>query len=170
MAKYKPSTGRIETIEEVNSALKTIGLLEHELDLIDAKSNKEISAIKERAAKDGEGKRKQIAELAAKIGAFAEYNRDELFIDKKTIELTFGTFGFRKSTSISIKTKTTVGLLEKLGLTDYIRLKKEADKEKMAELDDETLAQVDAVRKVKDTFFCEANKEEVNRDLLKSAG
>ncbi|WP_187426508.1 host-nuclease inhibitor Gam family protein [Treponema phagedenis] len=149
--------------------LKTIGLLEHELDLIDAKSNKEISAIKEKAAKDGEGKRKQIAELAAKIGAFAEYNRDELFIDKKTIELTFGTFGFRKSTSI-IKTKTTVGLLEKLGLTIIFDLKKEADKEKMAELDDETLAQVDAVRKVKDTFFCEANKEEVNRDLLKSAG
>ncbi|CEM62204.1 Putative bacteriophage Mu Gam like protein (fragment) [Treponema phagedenis] len=72
MAKYKPSTGKIETIEEVNSALKTIGLLEHELDLIDAKSNKEISAIKEKAAKDGEVKRKQIAELAAKIGAFAE--------------------------------------------------------------------------------------------------
>ena len=39
----------------------------------------------------------------------------------------------------------------------------------MAELTDEALLQVDAVRKVTDDFFCEADTEEVNKDLLKSA-
>jgi phage host-nuclease inhibitor protein Gam len=57
--------------------------------------------------------------------------------------------------------------LRKLGFSKYIRVKEEPDKEAMAELDDESLAQVDAVRKVKDAFFCEANKEEVNKELLK---
>jgi hypothetical protein len=37
----------------------------------------------------------------------------------------------------------------------------------MAVMTDEELAQVDAVRKVKDAFFCEANKEEINKELLK---
>jgi hypothetical protein len=45
--------------------------------------------------------------------------------------------------------------------------KEEPDKDAMAEMNDETLAQVDAVRKVKDDFFCEANKEEANKELLK---
>jgi phage host-nuclease inhibitor protein Gam len=52
-------------------------------------------------------------------------------------------------------------------LSRFIRVKEEADKEAMAELGDEELAQTDAVRKVKDDFFCEANREEVNRELLK---
>jgi phage host-nuclease inhibitor protein Gam len=63
--------------------------------------------------------------------------------------------------------KTTVELLKKLKLDRYILVKEEPSKEAMADLDDETLHQVDAVRKVKDDFFCEADKEEVNKELLK---
>ena len=83
-----------------------------------------------------------------------------------TVELSFGIFGYRKSTSISVR-KTTLGLLKKLSLVQYIRIKEEPDKEALAALDDDHLAQVDAVRKVKDGFFCEANREEVNKELLK---
>jgi phage host-nuclease inhibitor protein Gam len=75
-----------------------------------------------------------------------------LFKDKKTVQLSFGNFGYRKSTSISVK-KTTLELLKKLGLDRYIRVKEEPDKEAMADMDDEALAQADAVRKVKDDFF-----------------
>ena len=65
--------------------------------------------------------------------------------------------------------KTTLELLKKLSLTKCVRIKEEPNKEAMAELDDETLLQVDAVRKVTDDFFCQTNTEEVNKDLLKSA-
>jgi hypothetical protein len=51
--------------------------------------------------------------------------------------------------------------LKKLGLDGCIRIKEEPDKDAMAKLDD------DAVRKVKDEFFLEANNEEINKDLLK---
>ncbi|MDR2504412.1 MAG: host-nuclease inhibitor Gam family protein, partial [Deltaproteobacteria bacterium] len=114
----------------------------------------------------GEGIRKRILDLSALLGAYAEYNRDELFKDRKSAALSFGQFGYWKSTSISVK-KTTLELLKKLKLDKYIRVKAEPDKEAMAELGDEELARVDAVRKVKDDFFCEANKEEVNKELLK---
>jgi phage host-nuclease inhibitor protein Gam len=89
-----------------------------------------------------------------------------LFKDRKTVQVSFGIFGYRKSTTISVK-KNTIGLLKKLHLEKYIRVKEEVNKEAIAALNDESLRQVDAVRKVKDDFFCEANKEEINKDLLK---
>jgi len=165
MGRLKPSVGKIETLEDANLVLKEIGLLEREIESIDAEAHKQIAEIKANAEKQGKPVRKRIADLAALLGAFAEYNREDLFKDKKTVSLSFGCFGYRKTTSISIK-KTTVELLKRLGLHQYVRTKEEPDKEGMAALDDETLSQVDAVRKVKDDFFLEADKEEINKELL----
>jgi phage host-nuclease inhibitor protein Gam len=166
MARLKPSVKKIETIEDANLVLKEIGLLESDLDAIDSEAHKAIAEIKTDAASRGEGKRKRIAELSGLLGAFAEYNKDELFRDRKSVHLLFGVFGYRKSTSVGVK-KTTLELLKRLKFDKYIRIKEEPNKEAMVALDDEALAQVDAVRKVKNVFFCEADKEEINRELLK---
>jgi len=166
MARLKPKVEKIDTLDEANLVLKEIGLLEKELEGIDSEAHKQIAEIKADAAKQGEGIRKRIADDSALLGAYAEYNKAELFKDRKSIQLSFGTFGYRKSTSISIK-KTTLNLLKKLNLINCILVKEEPSKDAMAYLDDETLAQVDAVRKVKDDFFCEADKEEINKELLK---
>jgi phage host-nuclease inhibitor protein Gam len=168
MARYKPTPEKLESLEDANGALRELGLLEREIETVDAEAQKQIGEIKAAAAKKGEPLRKKIAELSAKIGAFAEYNRADLFKDRKSVDLTFGVFGFRKSTSISVR-KTTAALLEKLCLDRYLRIEKQPDKEAMKEMDDESLAQVDAVRKIKYDFFCEPNREEVNKDLLKQA-
>jgi phage host-nuclease inhibitor protein Gam len=166
MARLKPQLGKIETLDQANLVLKEIGLLEKELEAIDSDAHKRIAEIKADAAKQGAVIRKRIVDASARLGAFAEYNRDELFKDRKSVQLSFGSFGYRKSTSISVK-KTTLELLKKLNLINCILVKEEPSREAMANLDDETLAQVDAVRKVKDDFFCEADKEEVNKELLK---
>jgi phage host-nuclease inhibitor protein Gam len=162
----KPQVGKINSLEDANLVLKEIGLLERELESIDGEAHKQVADIKAAAVKKGEGLRKRIIDNAALLGAYAEYNRSELFKERKSVDLVFGSFGYRKSTSVSVK-KTTLELLKKLNLDKYIRLKEEADKEAMAAMTDEELAQVDAVRKVKDDFFCEANKEEINKELLK---
>ena len=52
--RYKPDTGKLNSLDDVDLALKEIGLAEKELEAIDAKAAKEIAAIKERAAKEGE--------------------------------------------------------------------------------------------------------------------
>jgi phage host-nuclease inhibitor protein Gam len=166
MARLKPQVGKINTLDEANLVLKEIGILEKELEAIDNEAHKQIALIKEDAAKKGQGIRKRITDDAALLNVFADYNKAELFKDRKSVQLSFGSFGYRKSTSISVK-KTTLELLKKLKLDKYIRVKEEPNKEEMANLDDDTLAQVDSVRKVKDDFFCEADKEEVNKDLLK---
>ena len=166
MARLKPPVGKIKTLDEANMVLKEIGILEKELEGIDADAHKRIAEIKTEAAQSGEGIRKRIAENSAVLGAYAEYNKSDLFKDRKSIQLTFGLFGYRKSTSISVK-KTTLELLKKLKLVNCIMVKEEPSKEAMAALDDDTLRQVDAVRKIKDDFFCEADKEEINKELLK---
>jgi phage host-nuclease inhibitor protein Gam len=166
MARLKPNVKKIESLEDANLTLKEIGLLERELESIDGGAHKQIAEIKTAAVKAGEPVRKRITDLSALLGAYAECNRAELFKDRKTVRVSFGMFGCRKSTSISVK-KTTLELLKKIGLEKYIRVKEEADKEAMAALDDDSLRLVDAVRKVKDDFFCEADKEEINKDLLK---
>lgn len=166
--RIKPQVGKLESLDDVNLALRDIGLKEKELDAIDSKAAKEIAEIKTRAAKDGEELRKEIAETAAKIQAYAEYNKAELFKDKKSVDLSFGKIGYRQSTKISVK-KTTLELLKKLGFKSCVRIKEECDKDAMSNLTDDDLKSVDAARKVSNDFFCEANMEEVNKDLLKQA-
>lgn len=166
--RYKPSMAKLESLEDVNLALRDIGLAEKELEAIDNEANKQIAEIKTETAKKGEKLRLRIQDLSAKIAAFAEYNKAGLFKDNKSVELSFGKFGWRKTTKISVK-KTTLELLRKMNLLKCIRTKEEPDKNAMAELTDEELLQVDAVRKVSDDFFCEADTEEVNKDLLQSA-
>jgi len=167
MGRMKPKVDKINSLEQANLVLKEISLVERELEAIDADGQKQINEIKEKTAKKGEELRKFIETCAAMVGAFAEYNKNELFAEKKTVELTFGCFGYRKSTSIHVK-KTTLDLLKNQKMFDFIRIKEEPNKEKMAELDDEKLFLVDASRKVKDEFFLEAKKEEINIELLKT--
>lgn len=167
MARLKPSLKKISSLEEADLILKELGISERELEKIDADAQKKIGDIKADAVNKGEPLRKKMTELSTLLGAYAQYNQDELFKDKKTVELTFGCFGYRKSTSISVK-KGTLDLLKKLGLGQFIRTKEEPDKDKMSDLDDETLAQVEAVRKIKNDFFCQPNREEINKELLKS--
>jgi phage host-nuclease inhibitor protein Gam len=117
-------------LEETNLVLKEIELLEGELEAVDSGANKQIADIKSAAAKEGEPKRKRVTELAGLLGAYAEYNRTELFNeDKKSVKLPFGIFGYRKSIKISVK-KSTMGLLKKLGLGGYVRIKEEPHRQR----------------------------------------
>jgi phage host-nuclease inhibitor protein Gam len=166
MARLKPQVGKIETLDQANLVLKEIGILEKELEGIDSEAHRQIAEIKEKAVHKGQDIRKRISDDSQLLSAFAAYNKDVIFKDRKSVQLSFGSFGYRKSTSISVR-KTTLELLKKLNLEKYIRVKEEPDKEAMSCMDDETLAQVDSVRKVKDEFFCEADKEEINKELLK---
>jgi len=57
--------------------------------------------------------------------------------------------------------------LEWLGLSQYIRVKIEPDKEAMLSLDDQTLEKVRAARRQREDFFVETKRELVNQELAK---
>jgi len=153
-------TKKIESMAEANDVMKEIGLLEIELSAIENDVKEKTIKLKEEGLAKATPLLQKIEELSSSIGIYAEYYKSDLFNDKKSIELTFGTFGFRKSTSISVK-KTTLELLKALKMYEHIRIKEEPNKDTLSDLTDEQLAKVDASRKVTDDFFVETNKENI---------
>lgn len=190
--RYKPENGKIESIEDVEQAFTEIRKAETELFKIDSSADVQCAKIREKAASDGEKFRNIINSAVAKIQAFADYNKDELFDKTKSVELENGIFGYRQSTKVSVK-KTTLELLHNLINTKTLQLKETTDKEEKAklkedlaklndcvkieeklqkkaigELSDTDRAEIGAVKIIEDQFFCETKKEEVNQNLLKA--
>lgn len=105
-----------------------------------------------------------------KLQVYAEANKHELFVSKKSMELTHGVIGFRLGTPAVEKSKkvTWEGVLEDLRSIDsnFVRTKQEANKELIiaSRLDAETMQKLrtiglDVVQK--ETFFVEAKSEDL---------
>jgi phage host-nuclease inhibitor protein Gam len=157
----------IKSLEEADRILKEMCEIEASIEAIDNGANEAIAAIKEVAATNGKPLRDRYKSCVKAMEAYARYFRGDLFKDKKSRELSFGTFGFRKAPDAVSCSKETADLLQNLGFVDYIRTKIEPDKEAMLSLDDETLEKVGAARKQKEDFFVETKRDLVNQELAK---
>ncbi len=162
------STAQIQNLDEANLALAEIGRLTMQLEAIDGKAAEKIGKVKEDAATKGAEARERIKDLEAGLSLYAEYNKGELFKDKKSILLSYGNIGYRLSTKVSVK-KVTLELLKKLFGGKGVRIKEEVDKEELKDWNDSDLAQVDAAKVVQDTFYYEVNREEVNKNLMRAS-
>lgn len=165
MAREKRSKPSIETIKitslsEADGLLKRISDINANLRKIEADADIKVNEIKEEMKAQAEELIEEKDRLEKSLGIYSEYNKSELFSDKKTIELTFGLFGYRQSTSISVK-QTTLELLKKHGLDDAIITKESPNKEVMRDWSEEKLKLVDAKRVVEDKFWVEAKQNEV---------
>lgn len=167
MPRVKPqSPEKINNLDEATAALKEIAILQIKLDNIDNESSKKIAEIKEKAAKQGETARDRIKQLGSSLALYADYNKPDLFSEKKSIDLNWGIIGFRLSTKVSIK-KTTLELLKKLFPGKGVKIEEKVSKDELSDWKDEDLSQVDAAKIQEDTFYYELNKEAVNKVLLK---
>ncbi|URA10526.1 host-nuclease inhibitor Gam family protein [Thermospira aquatica] len=151
----------LQTIEDVDNLLLKIARRQIEIERINADAEEKILAIKEEAKARSEKILEEITQMADSIFAYSELNKIKIFTDdKKTIELQWGMFGYRKSTKISTS-KVTLQLLKELGFTEAIRIKETVNKEEMRNWDDAKLAAVKAKKVIEDTFWYEVNKEKV---------
>lgn len=162
------STAQIRSLDDANAAIAEIGKIMLNLDAIDGKASEKIGKIKEEAAKAGEEARKRISDLENALSVYAEYNKEELFREKKSIPLSYGAIGYRASTKVSV-TRSTLELLKKLFGGKGVRIKETIDKEQLKDWQDSELAQVGAAKVQTDTFFYEVNRDEVNKRLLEAA-
>jgi phage host-nuclease inhibitor protein Gam len=159
----------IKSLEEADKILQEMCEIEAAIEAVDNQANEEIAAIKKAASEEGKPLRDRYKSCVKAMEAYATYFRGEIFKDKKSLDRTFGSFGFRKAPDSISTTKETAELLEKHGLKQYIRVKIEPDKEAMLQLDDDTLQKVGAARKVKEDFFVETKRELVNQELAKKS-
>jgi len=169
MGRYKPNVNEIQSLDDTDRILKEMCGLESEIERIDSEGDRKIAEIKAKTAEAGKAMRERVKELSASLKAYSDFNKGTLFKERKSIERSFGTFGYRKTPPKVETSRDTVELLERLGMAQYVRVKKEVDKEALLNLDDEELAKVDAARKSKEEFFVVPKREQVNKDLLEKS-
>lgn len=106
------------------------------------------------------------AELRAALAAFAKTNRAELFPKQKSLELNFGTFGFRWSNwkiRYLVKAGTIVERLKHNGHSKLIRVKETINRERVLALglDNDKLEPLGLKKTRSERFFVELKREEV---------
>lgn len=164
--RVKPEINMIKmnNLDEVDKAMHRIQDLKAGMTRMDLDAQKKIDDIRNVVGKKAKPIVEKMEALENGILAYAEYDKDKLFSKVKTIELIFGSIGFRKSTKIGIK-KTTVEKLEKHGFKNAVIVKKTPNKEVLSQWSDDKLKLVDAIRTVEDNFWYEVKEEEVTKNI-----
>lgn len=155
----------IKDLKAADTALGEIAGIKRRLAEIDQELNDGIDLLKAEAAAKAHPIQERLTGLENGLLAYAEFNQAELFAKKKSVELTFGSLGYRKSTEVKPKPKFTWKLvlekLKELSFSSAIRTKEEPNKEELRGWPEERLDLV-GVRKVpRETFWYETKEEEV---------
>lgn len=162
----QPPVVVIRDLDHANAILREIAAVKRSIGGIEGTMNAAIDRIKERSAAEREPHRKRLEMLEGGLAAFAEYQRGELFSRKRSVELLFGTFGFRRSTEIKPAAKNTLGgileALKNFGLTEAITVKESVNRDVLRDWPDERLETVGARRVEKDVFWYEPKSEELD--------
>lgn len=167
MARRKPKTlYPVKDLKAANTTMAEIGALKRRIAEFEAMMNEEIDRIKAGAEAEVAPLMQQVKEMEAGLTAFAEYNKNELFAKKRSVELDFGTLGYRRSKEIRPKPKHTLAMvlhrLKELGFNMAIRNKASVNKEELHGWPDERLDLVGARRVEKDEFWFEINEQKIN--------
>lgn len=154
--KVKDDLYTILTFDQADSHLAKLGALIGERSGYEAAANAMIDQVKTDLKKQVSPLDEKIQKHVRSLEAFCAANRSD-FGGRQSRSMLFGVVGWRKSTSITVK-KTTLQKIKDLfkqKASQYIRIKEDADKEALARLTDEQLANVDARRQHREVFFAE---------------
>lgn len=134
--------------EQVNAAIRELGVLQRELARIAADMNDELAAVKESYETDAEPRRQRVAALTQGVQIWSEANRDALTQGGKvkTAAFTTGEVAWRlRPPSVRITGKEAVlDALRRLGLKRFIRETPEVNKEAILN-DPEAVAHVPGI-------------------------
>lgn len=155
----------VKDLQEANTVLAQIGALKRQVEQINNQLGDDIDRLKADAEAKAAPLLSRLACLENGLLAYAEYNKDSLFSDRRSKELTFGLLGYRRSTEIAALPRHTMamvlGKLEELGFAAAIRISKAVNKDELRTWPDERLELVGARRVEKDTFWYEVRDEDI---------
>ena len=155
---------KMNNLGEVNQAMRRIRDMKAAMTRMDLEAQGKIDVIKNQVAKKAKPLIEKLESLENGILAYAEYDKDNLFKKIKTLELTFGFIGFRKSTKIRVK-QTTVQKLKEHGFKNAIIVKESPNKEILSQWGDDKLKIVDAKRITEDNFWYEVKEEGISKKV-----
>ena len=167
-ARSKPNPHIMESREQAEGTMAELAAIARKLDGVTVAMNTEIDTAKAKAAQASAPLEARKKELESGLAVFARLNKETYFGKEKSLNLGFGTIGFRASTKIvqqsGISAEMTLAKLNEFDLKEGVRTKEEINKEAMASWTDARLETVGLRRQKSDGFFVE-----VKRDSLPTA-
>ena len=159
-------TLKIESRDEADETLKLIAVAQGFIRDRETEADGEIAEIRQMLVAETACSRENIATAEAALEEWAAENKAALFTEPRSIEMNFGTLGFRWTpwkikTVGKLKLETILAKIRAAKLTELIRTKEEVDKEKAVNYTPEDLARCGLKKTRKDEFFYEVKKEEV---------
>jgi phage host-nuclease inhibitor protein Gam len=159
--RLKVKGAALKSWDEVDDKLKRIGELGLRLEEMERSMNTTITGIKEGTKASAKPLLEEQERLSHLVREYAEENA-AAFGKRKSLDLTHGKVGWRKSTSLKIKrVADTLTALKAQGMSQYIRAKESVDKEGLRDLGDHVLTMLGVQRKVDDVFFLEPDREKI---------
>ncbi len=159
----KPVLLPVPNWEHADDFVRRISDLAKKITDAEQAAKDKINEVKADMADELKPLQEKIQLYTRSLEAFGAIHKAD-FGKKRSRKLNFGILGWRKSTSVSV-TKKTLGLIKEVfsraKAKQFIHTKETVDKEALAKLTDEQLAEVSARRKVKDDFFVEPAVPEV---------
>ena len=148
----------INSTEEADAVLAEIAAHRRKIELHEISLRESVDALKTECTDKCEAHKQAISTREQALMQFALARRDDVFKGKKSVALTFGSFGFRASSTLKTLRKFTwervLNLVKDRGLA-CVRTKEEVDKEALRALDADTLAAVGCKLVEEDAFFYE---------------
>lgn len=131
--KNAAQTAIYQSREEVQGAIKEIGDKQRELQRLATEMNDELAAISERYAPLIEAVKDEIKPMQKGVQMWCEVHRNALTDNGKvkTAQLLTGEVSWRfKPPSVTVRNaEAVIDVLEKVGLSRFVRVKKEVNKE-----------------------------------------
>ncbi|MEA5087278.1 host-nuclease inhibitor Gam family protein [Solidesulfovibrio sp.] len=175
MARTKPNPAYVVAdLDAADKALSRLAEIKRDFDTEMGKLNAAVDRMKALSKERLAAKLAEGAAIEAALATFAETKKDELFGKARSKALTFGVFGFRRSSEVKpvAKPRTTwAAILEKIKslatkedgdpFQAAIRVKEEVDRDVLKTWPEERLAEVGARIVGKDTFYYELDAQEI---------
>lgn len=166
MGRVKPKNlYPIKDLVAANAAMAEIAGIKRSIADVENTMNERIDRIKADAEVEAAPLQAQLASIEGGLLAFAEHNKSDLFKDKRSRELDFGTLGYRRSKELKPKPKKTwkmiLGAIKELGFNAALRKKESVNREELHTWPDERLDVIGCRRVEKDTFWYEIDEKKV---------
>lgn len=165
MRKKPANLVHIKDLKEADAALFELAANARALQRLTDELNQRIDKLKAQFERDAEPLMARSESLSNGLHAYAEHNKADLFARKRSLELTFGTLGYRVSSEVQpmpkLKWRDVLERLEQGNFDQAIRVKKEVDRDVLRTFGEDELAEVGARLVEKDTFWYELKQEQL---------
>ena len=149
----------IKSTEEADAVLAEIAAHRRKIELYEIGLRESVDALKTECTDKCEAHKQAIEVRGQALMQFALARREDVFKGKKSVTLTFGSFGFRLTSTLKTLRKVSwdqvLNLVKSRKLAKCIRTKEEVDKDVLRKMSAETLAAVGCKLVVEDSFYYE---------------